>query len=55
MSKKGSKKLGPIIRRKQAINNYITIIKGIRKLGTILAEEESDPDRLAEQARDQNF
>ncbi|HGC7095205.1 TPA: hypothetical protein ACI0P7_001142 [Streptococcus agalactiae] len=58
MSKKDPKKLGPIARRKQAINNYITIrkVRNQEIRDYFASEEESDPDRLAEQkARDQEF
>lgn len=58
MSKKDPQKLGPIARRKQAINNYITIrkVRNQEIRDYFASEEESDPDRLAEQkARDQEF
>ncbi|HEP4872083.1 TPA: hypothetical protein VCW45_000781 [Streptococcus pyogenes] len=58
MSKKDPQKLGPIARRKQVINNYITIrkVRNQEIRDYFASEEESDPDRLAEQkARDQEF
>ncbi len=58
MSKKDPQKLGPIARRKQAINNYVTIrkVRNQEIRDYFASEEEPDPDRLAEQkARDQEF
>ncbi|AXQ78583.1 hypothetical protein DDV21_005560 [Streptococcus chenjunshii] len=58
MSKKDPQKLGPIARRKQAINNYVTVrkIKSQEVRDYFASEGESDPERLAAQeARDQEF
>lgn len=58
MSKKKPQKLGPIARRKQAINAYITIrkVRSQEVRDYFASEGESDPERLAAQkARDQEF
>ncbi|EMC20367.1 hypothetical protein NNC81_00105 [Streptococcus mutans] len=58
MSKKNPQKLGPIARRKQAINDYITIrkVRSQEVRDYFASEGESDPERLAAQkARDQEF
>ncbi|HGD4338508.1 TPA: hypothetical protein ACIOVU_000453 [Streptococcus agalactiae] len=58
MSKKNPQKLGPIARRKQAINAYITIrkVRSQEVRDYFASEGESDPERLAAQkARDQEF
>lgn len=57
MSKKDPKKLGPIARRKQSVNNYIMIRKVRNQaIRNYFASEESDPDLLAEyKERDQEF
>lgn len=58
MSKNNPNKLGPIARRKQAINNYVTIrkVRSQEVRDYFASEGESDPERLAAQkARDQEF
>ena len=58
MSKKNPQTLGPIARRKQAINAYITIrkVRSQEVRDYFASEGESDPERLAAQkARDQEF
>lgn len=58
MSKKNPQKLSPIARRKQAINDYITIrkVRSQEVRDYFASEGESDPERLAAQkARDQEF
>lgn len=58
MSKNNPNKLGPIARRKQAINNYVTIrkVRSQEVRDYFSSEGESDPERLAAQkARDQEF
>lgn len=58
MSKKNPQKLGPIARRKQAINDYITIrkVRSQEVRDYFASEGESDPERLvAQKARDQEF
>ena len=58
MSNKNPKKLGPIARRKEAINNYLTVrkIKSQEIRDYFASDGESDPERLAAQkARDQEF
>lgn len=58
MSNKRQYKLGPIARRKQAINNYFTVrrIRNQEIREYFASEGESDPERLAAQeARDREF
>lgn len=51
MSKKNSSKLGPIARRKQAINHYVTIrkVRSQEIRDYFASEGESDTERLAAQ------
>lgn len=51
MSNKNPNKLGPIERRKQAINNYVTVrkIKSQEIRDYFASDGESDPERLVAQ------
>ena len=58
MTNKNSQKLGMIVRRKQAIDQYIAVrkVRSQEIRDYFASEGESDPERLAAQkARDQEF
>lgn len=58
MSKRNPNKLGPIARRKQAINDYVTVrkVRNQEIRNYFASEGESAPERLAAQKeRDQEF
>lgn len=58
MTNKNSQKLGMIVRRKQAIDQYIAVrkVRNQEIRDYFASEGESDPERLAAQkARDQEF